>query len=123
MSHTQVAAKEVGSAVNLRRRSQIFLELTSSSLFHVWICGYSPPLQRAVVPSTGQSIGPRGAGICSVIWGGGVSWVLDLPPMGHKYESHISELLRSLGQLLPETLIFRRYSIYMKGNLGKLGFH
>lgn len=42
--------------------------------------------------------------------------------MGHKYESHISELLRSLGELLPETLIFREYSIYMPDDLGKLGF-
>lgn len=122
MSHTQVAAKDVGSAANLRRRSGIFMELTSSSLFHMWTCDDSPPVQRAVVPSTGLSIGPSGSGICSVIQDGCGGWVLDLSQMGHKYESYISELLRSLGELLPETLIFREYSIYMQDNLGKLGF-
>lgn len=62
MSHTQGAAKDVGSAANWRRRSQIFLELTSSSLFHAWMYDYSPPLQGAVVPSTGLSVGPSGSG-------------------------------------------------------------
>lgn len=70
MPHTQVVAKDVGSAANLRRRSKIFLELALAVCF---MCGFvtapllcrgpwSPVLVSALAPvDLGSAQSFRGA--------------------------------------------------------------
>ena len=77
------------------------MELPSSSWFHLGICDYSPPLQRAMVPSTSLKGGaPVGLGPAQSF---GELRAVD----SHHVTKvcHIPAYVRGLGELLPSTLI------------------